>query len=316
MHMRTRTFILVAVAIFASLVGGFLYVAIGGGGDERRLGASLPYSYTSGSYGLSIDGAHAGYLSSMSCGAVEAQTSAGLEGKTDVAPRKFEPCEISIALPLEKPVANWVAGLLEGKNPRKDLVLSAYDLNLKEKTRLEVTEALLTEFSLPAFEPGGKDVAKMTLKFQPGSVRADKGSDATGPPRTTAKQWGAGQFKFDLGEGQLTKVGSISAWSVEWNAEQARALLGDLTITVGTSDPRLVDLDDLLRMLIAGEYKQTTARISLLDPTLLTTLGTIDFTSVGMKRGELFGSKVVAGADAPASRRYTFYVGGATLRLG
>lgn len=37
--MKTKTFVLVAVAVFAALVGGVMYVALSGGGEDRRVGA-------------------------------------------------------------------------------------------------------------------------------------------------------------------------------------------------------------------------------------------------------------------------------------
>jgi hypothetical protein len=314
--MRTRTFILLAVAVFAVLVGGFLYVALGDS-DERRVGALRTYS--SGNIAMSINGTHAGYLKSMSCGVIGAEAQRVEQESTGTDPKQLgnatpEPCEIAFGLPEKGPLPTWIVDAVAGKNAPHNVALVSYSYDFKEVSRLELSGALLTEFSLPPFDAASKDQVTMTITLKPEAISYVKGSGATAPPKTATKA--ASAFRFNLAGSPVTKVSKVSAWSFQWNAAAQRSYLGDFTITVAANDPRITDLDKMLQnFVVAGENgpgAETTGSIEILDSTLVNVLATVEFTGVGMKEGSYSG---FVDADSIAKREYSFYVEGFNLKL-
>ncbi len=314
--MRTRTLVLIGVAVFAVIVGGFLYVALSGGGDTRRAGALTSRSYSVGKTVLYSAGAPLGYVQSSSCGTVGAPVVSGEKGM-HLGPASYEPCELTVGLGLEKELYKWINDAITGAQTRKDLALSTLDANFKEIGRLELRNALLTQFSLPALDAANKSPAYLTLTIEPQSLQSAKPSGATVSSTLAAKQKTLipGNFRFDLGGKGLTKVTKVDSWS--FVVKSAGPDLGDLAITVSESDPRMSDLEKMLQnFVIAGENgpgAETSAGITFLDSTQTTEIASMSFTGVGMREGQLGPS--LGSGESVARREFAFYVNSAQLTV-
>jgi hypothetical protein len=316
--MRTRTLVLIAVGVFAVIVGGFLYVAVGGGDDTRRAGALGTRSYSTGKTILYSAGAPLGYVSSSSCGIVSApviEAGPGEKPGKRLGPPTYDPCEITVGMGMEKELFTWINDSLNGKASAKDLSLSTVDFNYKEVGRLELKNALLSEFTLPAIDAGDKSNSTMTLTIDPQSIQAVKPTGATASSTLASKQKAfiAGNFRFDLGGSGLTKVTKIDGWSVKMSPSQAS--LGDLKVTVSEADPRMPELEQMMQgFLVTGDKAtETTAAIVFLDPTLKNELGSINFKGVGLQQGQL--TPGATSGDPIARRDFNFYVESAQLTV-
>jgi hypothetical protein len=314
--MRTRTLILVAVALFAALVGGVVYVALGSG-EARRLGV-IARTYTTGKYALEIGGTHAGYLKSVSCGGVGRDVARAPEGTTPdpkvLGPLEYAPCVVTSGMP-GKELAGYLAAAVAGDNGPRDMAIVFYDYNYKEKQRLELKGALLAELTFPSFDALAKDAAWLQFRLNPEAVTYVKGSDAAGPvPGTSQKAWIQSNFRFQVGTTVLAATSKVSSWSAKFGAD-GKPQLAELTVTVGAGDPKFAELDAMLQGLIKGGAKKTSARVTMLTPpgTSQETLAVLDFMGVGLAATQLLD--YTEGETTVARRDFTFFVEGASLKF-
>jgi hypothetical protein len=315
--MRTRTLVLIAVAVFAVLVGGFLYVAVKGGDDTRRVGALNTRTYSGGKVALSSGGTQLGYLQSSSCGTVSSSVVADAKGGKQVGTTRFEPCELEVGLGMEKQFYDWIAASLSGNATRKDLTLSTVDLNYKEIARLDLQNALLSEVEFPAADGGSQDSVTMKLTIDPASIKTVKpgGTSTKAPVGAKQKTWLAGNFRFELGGAPLTKVSKVDAWSFTVDPQTLAPQLGDLALTVSEADPRMPELESALQGLTSpkGQPSETSASLVFLDPSLQNPLLTISFAAVGMSGGQL--SSAISSDNSVARREFTYYVENANIAI-
>lgn len=310
--MRTRAFVVVAVAVFAAIVGGFLYVALGGD-DQRQVGALNSRMYAGGKYGLEIDGVPAGFARSVACGSVNRAPVRSPEGTKQPGPLRYDPCELTLGIPTA-PLAGWINSTLAGKIGPRGVSIVFYDFDYKEKHRLELKGAMLTEIVLPALDASSQANATISLKLQPESITYLKGSDAAAKDTTGAAQkaWLQSNFKFQLGTSDFAMASKVSALTFRWSADQGPRF-DELTLTVNATDPKFADLEAMLQGMITGQGKETTARITWMSANLADVLGTVDLTGVGMSGGQFLN---YSPEGSTAQRRdFAFYVEGASLKL-
>lgn len=310
--------------VVASAVAGVMLWTLTGDGDRRlaAVGADTR-SYVAGKLFLSSDGQSLGFLKSANCGTVGAEVTRMLPGKgivdpKQIGPAQYEPCTFTFGLSMDKAIYGWIAEGLVGNAAPKNLTVQSLDFEYKERSLLELVRAHLTEFSMPALDAAVKDVAYMTITVKPESMTVSPGSGAVvkAPVGAKEKVWLPSNFRFEFGKGELKKVSKMSSFRLELaGTEPQRALLGNFTITVPETD--LGGFDKLLtQFVVEGQNTQeneTTANVTLLDPTLLITLGTLSFTGVGMVSGDFVGTQ--AGAETIARREYTLYAEGASLTI-
>lgn len=320
--MRTRTLVLAFAAVSVAVLAGIVYVVAAGDG-ERRVGA-LRESYVAGHTVLLSSGKPVGLLKSAKCGAVGAEVTRVDEGRTGPDPKQigaaqYQPCEFVFSLSMGQELYDWINGALAGKGVApKNLTLQNLDSELKERSRLELQGALLTEFSMPAFDAASNAAGFMTVKVKAERISYLSGSGAVVSTGTTTSQksWLVANFKFELAGQQLTHVSKISSFRFQVQPETQRPLLDDFTITVAESNlgglPKL--LDSFVLGGQNGPESETTAKVTMLDSTLTTTLATLSFTGVGVVGGELVGT-LEAQTDTIARRHYTLYAEGASLNI-
>lgn len=323
--MKTKSFVLVAVAVFAAIVGGVVYVAVSGGGDERRLGAAVR-SFAAGNFAIEIAGTNAGFLKSVSgCGVnanvVSTQTGKFADGK-QAGQLKYGPCQITFGSGMGAPLYSWITDSLAGKTAPKNVSIVVTDATGKATTRLDLANTYLTRFTVPSLDVASKDPLYFEATLTPGSIRKVAASASVAKIAPKAKVLSAAFFRFN-GPGlttDATKLNKIESWSFEVGPATATGVevkagplaeLGDLTVTV--AEPA-AEFEGWLGALMKGSPTEKDLTVELLDATLKEVLIEFSFNGTGLAAGELLGGGVT-GAEAIARREFSMYVQGAAIKF-
>jgi phage tail-like protein len=326
--MKTKTIVLSAVVVLALLAGGVAYVALSGDDDGlRRTGAiSTTRTYTGGNYFLELNGTSVGALRSIEGCGVEAEViqAAGAE-KMQGQPR-YGPCELRFGGGMGASLYQWIADSFAGKNAPKNAAIVVTDLNYKAVTRLELTDTLLTKFTIPTLDAASTETLAFEVTLEPQQIRKLKGNGATVTQSKTLKQLLLKNFRVTspgLGS-SVSKASKVESWSFTLPVSDdtlgtdrlatktvGTAKLDDVTITA--AEP-LAEVDALIDGLAAGTPKPTTLRIELLDATLKETLVDLNFTGAGLQAAELL-SEGTGGETSIAKRAFSMFVSAATLKF-
>lgn len=177
------------------------------------------------SMALELDGQYGGTVKSAEGGnafvelLVEAPGPENIQRKRPGAVR-FE--DILIEVPLgedSKLLAGWITDFLtKGSMPRNGAITYA-DFNMNETKRLDFSNAVLTEVSLPVADAAaGKAAATLTLRIAPQSTRlaGPSGKKSQGALGTKQKAVISGNFRFNVQGlekscGRITKVQGLAA---------------------------------------------------------------------------------------------------------
>jgi T4-like virus tail tube protein gp19 len=316
--MRTRTLILVAVAVFAVLVGGFVYVALGGGSDERRLGAEVG-SYTAGKWALEVGGVNMGFLRKVDgCGlTAEVVKVSDIDKASGAA--KYGVCKLTFGVQMDPSLYTWVTSALNGTAGRKSVVLHQTDFENKSVHQLRLPEAGITRFALPAFNAASTEAVYLELHVSSDRIETAKGTGAviTSKATTSSKNLLAANFRVTVGQLPTTKVSSIDSWSFDLTPPPVgvkvavQPELGPLDLLVSEADvePWSMWVGDLVK----GSPTEKSGSLEVLNSARDATLVKVDFKALGLAAADLYGASEIG--STVSRRRYSMYVEGATITV-
>jgi hypothetical protein len=313
--------VIVGVAL-AVLVGAIVWVVADDGGDRRP--AAIGSYGTGNTFTLLLsEGRQLGVLKSAECGVPyaelnrEADGIAGPDPKQITGGAQWKPCVLRFGLSMNREIYDWINAVLAGKGTEpKLLTLQTLDYNNKDRGRLELSQAVLTGFSMPTFDAADKAAASMAITVKAQAMKAGAGSGATVTiPTTTQKTWNPSAFRFELAGQPATAVSKLAGLAFKVDPETQRPLIDNFTLTVGESGlgPLPKFLDTFLLGGQNGPEYETNAKLTMLDPTLSSTIGTLDLTGVGIVGGDV-GPTITEG-DTIARRSYTLYAEGGVLTI-
>jgi T4-like virus tail tube protein gp19 len=313
--------VIVGVAL-AVLVGAIIWVVADDGGN-RRLAAIGSYGTTGGKTLLLSEGRQLGILKSAECGVPYAELSREPEGRAGPDPKQitggaqWEPCVLRFGLSMNKELYDWINAALGGRAEPKLLTLQTLDSNYKDRGRLELSQAVLTGFSMPTIDAAdNKDAASMTMTVKAQAMKVGAGSGASvSVGTTTQKTWLPANFRFELAGQPVSAVSKLAGLAFKVDPETQRPLIDNFTVTVGESGlgPLPKFLDTFLLGGQNGPEYEAKARLTMLDGTLTSTIGTLDLTGVGIVGGNV-GPTITEG-DTIARRSYTLYAEGGVLTI-
>jgi hypothetical protein len=317
--MRTRTLVLIAVAVFAVLVGGFVYVALGGGDDTRRAGA-FARSYSAGSWVLvdSTDTVMA-YPKEVSCGSIHAPPVLDPPAKGESDPKHAgaaspDPCSLRVNLTRFQPgLVGWVNETFGGSAAPRAVAILGLDTGGAEKLRLRLPSASITAFELDPLSAAAQEQVLFTIELKSDSMSAVAPSGATFQSSAGSTKSALGSnFKLTYGADPVTYATRIDNWRFEANPG-ARPDAGDLEVSVAEAHP-FAPFESAMSGLSKGtEAKKPAAKIEFMNSTLSAALGSLDLRGTSMLGGDLVGQAPAGGGLA--TRTYTLGVGGATLAV-
>jgi hypothetical protein len=311
--MKTKTLLLVAVAVFAALVGGFLYVALSGGGDDRRVGALATYA-TATTWHLQLNGANAGPLKGVAGCGVNAPVVDTAGGTKTTGPIRFEPCRLEFGTYMGASLHKWITDSIKGTAPPADLRLLQLDGNGVAVTNLELRNALLTRFALPALNGGSTDALTFSISVASDLIRRmAPGGKVSVPLAQKGVAATTANFVLTIPGVDASSVAAVAPWSVEIPLQastlETKTAVGrpDLAnLQVEVAQAGAADFDNLLQnSLVKGLGGKTTAKLELKNAAMTAVVFELDLAGVGIAGGDLAGS-------ANNRRSYSFFVEGAS----
>jgi len=258
-----------------------------------------------GRFALELDGAQAGWLTSVSGGDAEGEVVHEPVGPDAVVRKhlgsvRYTDIELAAGAGMEKAFFDWVAATLTQRFTRKDGTVVSVDSASKEVARLSFFNAIVREITFPALDAASKEAAQLTVRVSPEFARRSKGSGAkvTAPSAgKRQKTWLPSNFRLKIDSVDCKNVSKIQAITVEQKAEQsqvgemrdaekdpAHAEIGDLVVTVAESHS--ADFvgwhDDFVIKGNNGAGAEKTGTLEFLAPDLKEVLFTLEFKGLGI----------------------------------
>jgi hypothetical protein len=198
-----------------------------------------------------------------------------------IAGVKYEEISIPLGLNMTAPVYDWVAEFTKGSEPSRNGAMVTTDADLNMKTRLDFTNARITEVAFPLLDAASKTAVHMTLKWQPEATRLRTVTGKLTPPATgTGKAWLPGNFRLTIPPLDCTRVGKIDAWPSKVNPA-GKIEVGPLGFTLPEAFAKTwrTYFDGFV---LRNSGKELTGKLEVLNTALDTTLATIDFGHMGI----------------------------------
>jgi hypothetical protein len=288
---------------FLAGAAGLTGVALTVGHWTPALAANVRVVNT-GRIGLELDRVSAGFIpfavgGNATSDVVTEKLGADHIARKHLAGVKYEDITINAGVGMSKAFYSWVAATPAFKFFRHDGAIVAADVNFKIRTRVEFSNALITEIGMPALDAASKDAAKMTIKFAPEFTRrvTKTGGTLKGSFGAAQQKWNVSNFKLQIDGVDTSFVSKIDALVIKANVvEQAVGELRDYEKSVASLDiPNLkVTLaeshaddffkwhDDFVIKGNNGSEAEKKGSLSYLAQDLKTELFRLDFSGLGI----------------------------------
>lgn len=273
---------------------------------EAAIGSDAARAPVSGRFALELEAAMAGFIPSLEGGdatadVVEEAGESCAPGK-HIANLRYEDIQISCGTGMSASFYQWLQTVPSCDLTRKSGAILGVNFNFKEITRLDFTDALITEFGMPALDAASKDPALITVKLSPESTRRQKGSGRTITPCGTSKQkkWLASNFRLTIDGLDGKKVSAVDALTIRQSAasrEQGKLEIPNLAVTLPESAAQsFFDWhQDFVINGNNGSESEKNGMLEYLNPNLAEALFTITFQHLGIFK--LAAEKVEAGSE-------------------
>jgi len=278
-------------------------------------------AYTAGRFGFTLDGAagkSTGWCKDIDGGHYSAEVVTQNLGtmpiqKKSLAQPKLEDFTVTLAgMQAKSAVWDWIQASMDGSHVYKDGAIHACDFDYKEMALTEFKQALITEFSISAFDAKSKDQVMATLKFKPESVRHKKGSGSklTGEIDVGQKKFLCANFRLNIDGlvcSHITKVEGLGfTQKVQENPVGHLREAEIIPTALETKNPKITLsaafaqtwIDWHEDFVINGnndESKEKGGTLELLDPSTKNVLGTFTFMNLGISK--ITKEKVEANKD-------------------
>lgn len=271
---------------------------------------------------LDIAGVPAGTLAGFSGFDLEADVAEFRDGsdpglvRKQVTAVRWTPARASVGIPTGKPLADWIEASVSQPGTRRDGELVVTDPNLKVRSRLVFSDAMLTGITVPRLDGSSREAGRFELTWESDRVTWTKdGGTTQRPPAPRQKTWLTSNFRLEIDGMPCDRVASIDSFS--WTCSTTAVASGsgagttrvvgqvtvpDLTLTISNAD--LPAWSDAARSWFVdgqhGDGQERGGRILLLSADMATTLAEIKLGHVGFKRFV----RRAPGASAEAAGRF------------
>jgi len=287
---------------FLAGAAGLTGVALTVGHWTPALAANVRVVST-GRIGLELDKVSAGFIPFAVGGNATSDVVTEKLGADHIAHKhlagvKYEDITINAGTGMSKAFYSWVAATPAFKFFRHSGAIVAADVNMKIRTRVEFSNALITEIGMPALDAASKDAAKMTIKFAPEFTRRVKaGGSLKGSFSAVQQKWNVGNFKLQIDGVDTAFVSKIDALVIKANItenpvgeardyeKEATSLeIPNLKVTVAEShaDDFFKWHEDFVIKGNNGSEAEKKGSLSYLAQDLKTELFRLDFSGLGI----------------------------------
>jgi phage tail-like protein len=260
-------------------------------------------------YAIELDGAFAGWVREVSGGDATADVITEKIGpdwvvRKHIGSARYEDITINCGAGMSKGFYEWIGKMLTNQSSRKNGAIVMTDYNYAPVSRLEFSNALLSDVAFPALDAAAKDPARMTIKIAPEYTRLKKGGSSSAPLKSDAapraqKQWVSSNFRLTIDAVDCSRVSKIDAITIrQVVAENSVGQLRDpenfpthldianLAVTVAESGAQ--DFynwhEDFVVKGNAGQDGEKNATIEMLSTDLKTVLFTLTLKHLGIYR--------------------------------
>ena len=290
--------------------------------------ASASAKFTTGSYGLELQGVPVGVLKSVEGGDASADVVTEKMGsdfitRKHLAGVKYEDITVRLGMGMSGGVYDWIDKTMQHMDKRLNGAIVTADFDGKEVSRLNFFNATISEIGFPACDSTSKEPGYITLKLTPDYTTRVPGSGqkvSLQPSPVQQKQWNPANFRLQLTDLDCTRVTQIDELTItrrttsdavgemrDYEKEPGSLQIPDLAITFAESG------SDGFRQwhenfVINGNSGQTNEKNGTLDylsPNMKDVLFTLTFQHLGIFR--LTPDKQVAGAEQVRRLRAEMY---------
>lgn len=261
--------------------------------------------YVAGKFGIQLGGTAAGWVQNVRGGHATSDVVTEKMGpdhilRKHIAGVKYEEIALKVGTGMSKAFYDWIKSTFARAYGRVDGAIQTCTYDLKEQSRLEFFQALISEIGFPALDAASKDAALLTLKFQPETTRMKPGSKAAVsglPAKTRPKPWLLSNFRLKIDGLDCTRVSKIGALVVaqknslhavgelrDYQTEPTSVEIPNLVVTLAESHAKeFYDWhEDFVIRGNNGEDKTKGGTLEYLSPDLHDALFTLKFSHAGI----------------------------------
>ncbi len=265
---------------------------------------------TGDKHALELDGVVVGWLESVEGGDATADVVTERVGPDHVQRKhlagvKYEDVTVTCGAGMSSAFYQWVRDSLDRRYTRRNGAIRTADTRSRELSRLNFTNALISEVGFPALDAASKDALTMTIKFAPEYtriVRPERGGlIKPGPGKGAQKKWLPANFRIRIDglEEACARVSQIEALVIkqkvteraigdvrDYQKEPATVEIPNLVITLPESHAKPV-YDWHEDFVIRGnnsDDKEKGGTLEYLAPNLTDALFTLTFKGLGIFR--------------------------------
>jgi hypothetical protein len=273
--------------------------------EEGEQAAIQSRAYTGGHFSLDINGASAGWVSSVEGGGATADVIVEKVGadpivRKHLGPTKYEDITVITGTGMSAGFWDWIVDTFDRKPSRRSGAIVSYDAKLVERQRRTFQDALITEIGFPAADAADKAAGEITLKFSPELTKLLKPGHGAppGPVNMKQKKWLTSNFRFALdGVPGTTHVNRVEAIVVrqkvvenpvgeqrDYAKEPANLEIPNIVFTIAeTHADELYEWhEDFVINGNMGQDKERSALLEYLAPDLSTVLLKLNFFNCGI----------------------------------
>jgi hypothetical protein len=256
--------------------------------------------YSAGKFAFELEGAIVGFVDSVEGGeAVGDVVEDPIDGNGIIPKRigevRFEPITVTFAGGMGDEFYAWITEVADRIQRARDGAILFLDYNFSERSRMQFSEAFISEITFPAFDAASKDVARfgVTMDAQDVSVTPSNGTRHSGFGTKTQKGLRPSNFRFKLDglpTNRVTKV-EVPKLTQKISTDDAGSRVpGPLMIPNVRFEVAETDAQPFIQwaqdVLMDGNTAaaERNGSIELLDPSFKDALFTIQFFNLGIVR--------------------------------
>ncbi len=260
-------------------------------------GARLPRkSHVTSSCVLELEGLPCGWIWTAEGGGITADV---MEVRPDPAgpsrkhpgPVKYEEIILSCGAGLNEPFHDWIKSFLAGKPVRKSGAVVYFDAAGSEVSRLNFTNAAISEIGFPAVDAKWEENAVMTVKLSPESTRRnrDRAGRVVNFDPASMPAWFTHHFRLSIDGLAETCARTSRIEAMFARNEPANGLeISDLVITFPPAAAQAVEswFEDFLIKGNHADAQEKAGKLEFLSPVQPEPFFTLSFEHLGIFRLE------------------------------
>ena len=265
-------------------------------------------AYASSRFAIELDGILLDFIKSTEGGFAKAEVvqqklASSPFAKKHLANLKYSDIVMQCDPSLPGPLLNWMTASLAMSYARKNGAIITADMDMKERSRLEFFNALISEVTFPACDASAKDPGFLTVKLSPEYTRpvAGKGNTLPAPLGGTKQQkaWLPASFRLQIQglEAACARINKVEPLTIkqkvadnpigelrDYQKEPASLEFPNLAITLPESDagPFFQWFDDFVVKGNTSDEKERPGFLELLSPDLKTVFLRVNFSHLGI----------------------------------